>query len=629
MIKGGYTQKILRVNLTNRTYIEEPLTQELAKNYMGGAGFGLKYLFNEVPMGTGALEEGNKVIFAVGPLTGTKAPCASRMSVVAKSPLTGGAGVALTGGYFPAELKFAGYDAVIIEGKSAEPVYIYIQKGKVSFRPAEKLWGMKTSDCERTIKDELRDQNVRVACIGPAGEKLSYMAAIINERHAAGRKGLGAVMGSKNLKAIAVRGVDPVPIADEKAFAKARKRMLQAMKDSPVVYPEFSKHGTPMTVEVTGGLGIFPVDNWSRTGEWVPLEELGIPGNNKKKSGKKYCYICPVGCTQEKLATDGEYAGYLSAPEFETIYSFGGVTGVDNLDSIIAADFICDELGIDTMSAGVVIAFAMELYEKGILTKDDTDGLELKFGNHREMVVMLRKIAFRQGFGDILADGVRVAAAKIGKGSEKYSMHIKGLELPGYDVRGAKAHGLNLATAYTGADHNRGYAFQEIFGIPIPYPVDRFAVEGKGKLTKWNQDMRSATCDCPPMCAFLLDMAVPEIAAENTADLVSAATGLEFTPEEVYQVGERVNNLARVFNIREGQRREDDTLPERLLTEPLKAGNSKGQYISRQELDQMLDEYYQERGWNDEGIPTREKLESLGLPEAIEALEKIGGVKID
>ena len=207
------------------------------------------------------------------------------------------------------------------------------------------------------------------------------------------------------------------------------------------------------------------------------------------------------------MATDGEYAGYLSAPEFETIYSFGGVTGVDNLDSIIAADFICDELGIDTMSAGVVIAFAMELYEKGILTKDDTDGLELKFGNHREMVVMLRKIAFRQGFGDILADGVRVAAAKIGKGSEKYSMHIKGLELPGYDVRGAKAHGLNLATAYTGADHNRGYAFQEIFGIPIPYPVDRFAVEGKGKLTKWNQDMRSATCDCPPMCAFLLDVA--------------------------------------------------------------------------------------------------------------------------
>ena len=204
----------------------------------------------------------------------------------------------------------------------------------------------------------------------------------------------------------------------------------------------------------------------------------------------------------------------------------------------------------------------------------------------------------------------------------KYSMHIKGLELPGYDVRGAKAHGLNLATAYTGADHNRGYAFQEIFGIPIPYPVDRFAVEGKGKLTKWNQDMRSATCDCPPMCAFLLDMAVPEIAAENTADLVSAATGLEFTPEEVYQVGERVNNLARVFNIREGQRREDDTLPERLLTEPLKAGNSKGQYISRQELDQMLDEYYQERGWNDEGIPTREKLESLGF-EAIEALEKL------
>ena len=629
MSAGGYTGKVLRVNLTHQSYCEEPLKQEIARQYLGGAGFGLKYLFDEVPMGTGALEEGNKLIFATGPLTGTKAPCASRMSVAAKSPLTGGAGVALSGGYFPAELKFAGYDLIIIEGKSPKPVYLYIRNGMVSFRPAAKLWGMKTSDCERVIKNDLRNQNVRVACIGPAGEQLSYMAAIINERHAAGRKGLGAVMGSKNLKAVAVWGENEVALADKGAFDNARRRMLQAMKESPVVYPKFSRHGTPMTVDVTCGLGIFPAANWSRTGEWEPIEPLGMEGNNKRKSGKEYCYNCPVGCTQNKLVRNGRYAGYLSAPEFETIYSFGGQTGVDNLDSIIAADYLCDELGLDTISTGVTIGFAMELFEKGILTKKETDGVELCFGNHVAMVEMIKKIAFREGLGDILADGTRVAASKIGKGAEKYCMHIKGLELPGYDVRGAKAHGLSMATTYTGADHNRGYAFQEIFGVPVPYPVDRFEAEGKGKLTKWNQDMRAVTCDCAPMCAFLMDMAVPQIAAENTSDLVSAATGISFTPEEIYLVGERLNNLARVFNIREGMRRKDDTFPERILTEPLKAGNSKGQYISRQELDRMLDEYYRERGWTSEGVPTRKKLESLGMPEAIKSLEEVGGLNFD
>ena len=331
--------------------------------------------------------------------------------------------------------------------------------------------------------------------------------------------------------------------------------------------------------------------------------------------GAEACYNCPVGCSQIKLAKTGSYAGILTeGPEFETMFSFGGATGVENFDAVIAADRLADELGLDTISSGVTIAFAMELYEKGILSKEDTGGLELNFGNDEAMLAIIQQMAYREGIGDLLADGTKAAAEKIGKGSEKYAMHVKGLELPAYDVRGAKAHGLGYATSFTGADHCRGYAFQEIFGTPVPREVDRFAVEGKGELTKWNQDIRTATTDAPTMCAFLLDMAVVDIATENTAALMEAVTGLKLTPEEVMQVGERINNLARAFNVREGFTRADDTLPERLLTEPLKAGASKGHFISKEELAQMLDEYYAARGWDVKtGAPTSEKLSELGL----------------
>jgi aldehyde:ferredoxin oxidoreductase len=277
---------------------------------------------------------------------------------------------------------------------------------------------------------------------------------------------------------------------------------------------------------------------------------------------------------------------------------------------------------MDTISAGVTISFAMELFEKGILTLKDTDGIDLRFGNDEALIKVLRKMAFRDGsLGELLADGSLAAAKKIGKGTEKYAIQVKGLELPGYDVRALKGHGLGFATSYTGADHCRGYAFQEVFGVPIPWEVDRFAVEGKGKLTIWNQDVRTATLDCAPMCAFLLDMAIPATACQNTASLMEAVTGLSFTPEEVLEVGERINNLAKAFNVQAGFTRADDTLPERLMTEPLKAGASKGQLISREDLDTMLDEYYSLRGWDVQtGMPTREKLTDLRLEYVADAL---------
>ena len=615
MYSGGYTGKILRINLTDKTSKKEKLPLEIARDFIGGAGFGIKYLFDEVKANTDPLGPENKLIFAPGPFTGTTIPCASRMAVVAKSPLTNAVGMALSGGYFPAELKFAGYDALIIEGKAETPTYLWIKDGTVRFQDASKIWGTLTTDCQLLVKDDLRDQNIRVSCIGPAGERLSRIACIINERRSVGRKGLGAVMGSKNLKAIAVRGSGSVGIASESKYKTARASMLKSMKDSPVLYPQFAKNGTPMVVELTCEMGIFSAKNWTATGEFTPANQLGLEGQNSRKIGKEHCYDCPVGCSQLKLAKQGPYAGTLTeGPEFETIYSFGGETGVDNLDSVIAADRLSDELGLDTISAGVTIGFAMELFEKGILGPADTDGLELKFGNDQAMITLLRKMAYREGIGDLLADGTKAAAKRIGKGTDKYAIHIKGLELPAYDVRGAKAHGLNYATSYTGADHNRGYAYQEIFGIPEPWPVDRFSYENKGKLTKWNQDVRSATCDCTPMCAFILDMALPGTGPQNTAPLMEGVTGLAFTPEEVEKVGERLNNLARAFNVREGFTRADDTFPERLMTEPLKTGGSKGQLISQADLKLMLDEYYMVRGWDlKTGIPTKTKLVELGL----------------
>jgi aldehyde:ferredoxin oxidoreductase len=476
------------------------------------------------------------------------------------------------------------------------------------------LWGSQTGDCQQMIKNDLGDQNIRIACIGPAGENQIKIASIINERRAFGRKGVGAVMGSKNLKAIALRGAGTLAIADEQKFKTARADMTKQMRDSEQLYPAFAKMGTPMVVDHTTHIGIFPLNNYSATGEYDISEKIGMAVQGPMTIGKEHCYNCPVGCTQLKLSKSGNYAGALGEPEFETLYSLGGATGVDNADAIVAADRLCDELGMDTISAGLAVAFAMELSEKGLLTAQDTGCKDLKFGDHESMVKLIRMMGYREGFGDTLADGTAAAAKRIGKGSEQYAMHVKGLELPGYDVRGAKAHGLNYATSFTGADHCRGYAFQEVFGIPIPHEVDRFSAEGKGKLTKWNQDFRTVTTDCPTMCGFILDMALPATALANTAALMEGVTGMSYTPDEVLQVGERVANVAKAFNMREGFGRQDDNLPTRLMEEAIKGGESKGNKISREELDLMLTEYYTERGWDpDTGALLRPKLEELGL----------------
>ncbi|NLJ77741.1 MAG: aldehyde ferredoxin oxidoreductase family protein [Tissierellia bacterium] len=604
--------------MTDRTSRTEELDQETLRKFVGGSALGAKILYDEVPAGADPLGPDNKLIYTVGPITGTNAPCASRLNITTKSPLTGAIGNSLSGGHFPVEMKKTGYDAIVIEGKADEPVYVLIKEDKVDIRNAKKYWGLNTQDTQNYIKEDLNDLSLRISCIGPAGENISLMACIMNEARAAGRKGVGAVMGSKNLKAIVVRGDKEVPVVDPDRFQAAIREVLKNLKESDLVYPVFTHTGTVLAVDGTSALGVMPVNNFRDTGVVDYSKTLGTKAYAQYDQTKNPCYRCPMSCTQVRMARGGRYAGISTeGPEFETIYSMGSVLGVDDPELVIAADRLCDELGIDTMSSGVAIAMAMELYEEGILT--ETDGLELSFGNGDIVLPLLKMMAYREGFAEIFADGTRRAAERLGEKAKYYAMEVKGLELPAYDVRGLKAHGLNYATSFTGADHNRGYAFQEVFGIPVPHAVERLDIKGKGELTKFNQDF-AGLYDILTMCEFPVQTALPHVAQKIGAELLSASTGLEFTEEDAWQLGERLNNICRMFNIREGFSRKDDTLPRRLMEEPIKEGLSQGERISQEDLDYMLDEYYKARGWDEEGIPTPEKLRELGIEDTIDAI---------
>jgi aldehyde:ferredoxin oxidoreductase len=637
MNTGGYAGKTAWIDLTHKEVEITTTDSELMKLYMGGTGFGVKLLYDHIKPGTDPLGPENLLIFAAGPLTGSDSPSSSRMAVTARSPLTGAVGMATSGGHFPSEMKYAGFDIIAIKGAAKEPTYLLLDKGRVSFRSAKKLWGMNTFDCQEFIKEDLPGNGYRIACIGQAGEKISLIASIINERRAAGRKGLGAVMGAKKLKAVVVRGDRKVAIAEPERFQTALVELLRRYKAHPTLYSSFSKHGTSALVDSTSELGIFPTHNYSATGLYDYAEDTGYETQDKDIVRKNPCRRCPAACSQVRISQEGDYPGVLTeGPEFETAWAFGGNTGVSDVSAIYLADRLCDEYGLDTISVGSVIGFAMELYERGIITSKETDGLELNFGNHQAQIELIHKIAFRKEFGDILADGVVKASERIGRGSESYAMHVKGLELPAYDVRGAKTHGVNYSTAYTGGDHNRGYAFQEIFGIPVPIGYDRFSIDGAAELCMWNQIMEMALCDCPMICAFMISegllrdeeqgntQELTERRIGTVSELVSAATGLAFTPAELILLGERVNTLARCFNLREGFTRADDYLPERLTVEPIPGGPSKGALTSLEEQDTMLDRYYAAFGYDHGGVPTKERLKKLSLDFVTEDLQKAG-----
>lgn len=607
---GSYTNRILRVNLANRTLSEEPLSTDLIRDYIGGRGFGAKLLYDELKAGTDPLGGENELIFTTGPLAGTNAQCASRWKVMFKSPLTGTYGMSSCGGHLAPELRFAGFDAIIIKGSSTEPVYLWLHDGKYELRDATYLWGLNCDDAHTLIREELGDPRIRIACIGPAGERGVKYAGIFSDRRTAGRGGAGAVMGAKKLKAIATRGSERVELADPDGFKVAVKEQIKAYKASPT-FESFSWRGTQAMVDRTSGIyGMYPTRNF-QAGVLPNWERLGSTAFDKLRVRKTACYACMLHCGSITKMNVGRYAGVWSeGPEYETIWSFSGPMEISDIGLTIAADKLCDDLGLDTISTGNTIGFAYELYEWGLITKEDTGGLELVFGNSEPVLQLIRQIAYREGFGDLLAEGTREAARRIGKGAEQYAMQVKGLELPGYDPRGAKAHGLNLLTANMGAEHESGFAPQEIFGRKIPKEVTRLAIEGKGELTKWNQDLMALMCT-GIICAFNISSGMMNV--ELYSKLLAAATGIKDFADHDYlwQVGERIFNLERMFNVREGFGRKDDVFPSRFVRERLPDGNSRGQLF---EAECLLKEYYEARGWDtNTGIPTAAKLNGLGL----------------
>jgi len=608
-LKYGYAGNVLRINVTTSRISKEVLSDKDAKLFLGGRGLGAKYLFDELKPGTDPLGPDNKLYFVTGPLTATGAQSSSRWMVVTKSPLSNAFIRSTGGGAFGQELKSTGFDLVIIEGKAPRPTTIFINNDTVEFKDASHLWGkdLDTGTVQEMIIKELGDEKIQVACIGPAGENGTLFAAIMNLRRSASRGGVGTVMGSKNIKAIAVRGTRKVTIADKEKLNDITRDMVSAATQHPV-YGGFSHFGSSGITALMHEIGMHPVKNF-QSGHIEDFTGLTTDKMEQIFIKDVACARCFVHCGSILQVKDGPYKGSnVEGPEYETMWCFGANILNTDLGFVVAANKLCDDYGIDTIAAGVSLSFAMELYEKKILSSNDLDGIELTWGNHQAAYQLLKKIVKREGIGDVLALGTRRAAEKIGRGAEQYAMQVKGLEIPAYEPRGAKAHGLNIATSTIGASHMTGYGMQELFGIPVQ--VDRFAVGGKGALTRQNQD-KTAAYDSLIVCGF--PACFGWISPEIYAQLLVAATGIEEFGDVAYLIkaGERIYNLERLFNMREGLQRKDDYLPERFIKEPVPDGASKGQVF---EMDRLLDDYYQARGWDIKtGVPTKAKLEELDL----------------
>ncbi|MBW2030018.1 MAG: aldehyde ferredoxin oxidoreductase family protein [Deltaproteobacteria bacterium] len=607
---AAYAGKIGWVDLTEGKTSVQDLGEKVARKYLGGKGLGACLLYSHLKPQTDPYDPANILIFVTGPLTGTNFPAVSRSGVVTRSPLTGTFLDSYSGGFFGTQLKWSGFDAVVIKGRAEKPSYLILEDQGIHIKEASHLWGLTTSEAEKCLKEELssgKGERMSVACIGPAGENLVRFANIINEKRAHGRGGAGAVMGSKNLKAVVVRGRRNISMADERRFKEIVKQCRTKIADHPMTGKGgiFPKVGTMMTVDVTQETGTLPTRNWQEN-TFEHTRDINGDAFLEYTLRPRACFACPIGCSRDtKALVDGkEYV--TEGPDYETIYALGANCEISDPEVVIAADRVCDDLGIDTISLGVTASFGMECFERGLISKEDSEGIDLSFGNGKALLELILRIVERKGIGGILAEGVKRASEKIA-GSSDFAIHVKGLELPGYDPRGMKGQGLTYALADRGGCHVRSNTLRtELLGLPKP--IDRYDYKGKAKMVRELQ-LNYALFDCVITCLFGAFAITPE----DYAAAISAATGWSLSVQDLKTIAERAWNLTRLFNVREGFTRKDDTLPERLFKDASTRGPSKGQVVDRDSFERMLDEYYQEAGWDKNGIPTPEKLQELSL----------------
>ena len=604
--------KVLWVDLTAGRVEERPLDPGTARAYIGGRGLGIRHLLDEVDPRVDPFSEDNDLVLATGPLTGTSAPTGARYMVMTKSPLTGAVTCSNSGGKFPAALKKAGWDAIVVRGKASEPLYLWVNGARAELRSAGHLWGKDVQETDAAVRAET-DPSAKTSVIGPAGESGVLFASIMNDRHrAAGRSGVGAVMGFKKLKAIAVKGEGKVELADQDRFKSLVAGFLDRFKKTyeggPVPLREW---GTAITAVGTQNFGVFPTRNF-QAGLFEGWEKIDGRALTKQYLVRpKACFACPIACGRGTKIPDGPYAGEGEGPEYETVYSLGSDCGVDDLAAVTKANYICNEMGMDTITMGATIACAMEMSEKGLIPAQDI-GLdrELRFGDARALVELTRLTGRLEGFGRLLAQGSLRLARHYGR--SEFAMVAKGQEFAGYDPRGEQGMGLAYATSPIGASHMRGDpAYIELLGVPKQ--LDPLTHHDKPQIVKDFQDAFSVI-DAAGLCVFfsVRNYVRPDetIKPEGITELLIAATGMNYSLEEVCTVGERIFNAERLFLSLAGFSRKDDTLPARIVSEPMPDGPAKGMVCR---LDEMLDEYYRLRGWDANGIPTQDKLKELGL----------------
>lgn len=605
---NGYGGRILRVNLTNGTVTKEPTPPDVARDFIGGRGFGIYFLLKEVPKGADPLGPENKLIISSGPISGMMIPGGGKCDWTTKAPLTGGYASASMGGHFTAEMRYAGLDSIILEGISPKPVYLFIDDDKIELRDASDLWGKATFTVEKQFKEKLGEE-FQVAVIGVGGENLVPYACINHDYgRQAGRGGVGAVMGSKKVKAIVVHGTKSIPVADMDAYRKAGMALYKACKDSEGL-KDWTRYGTTIVVSWCDEVGALPTRNFS-AGSFEDGKNLYGPVMREKiVITDKGCFGCPSPCG--KYSRNKKYNSYVEGPEYETIGMMGSNLGIDDIEAVAQANLLCDDLGIDTISAGNAIGWAMECYEKGIFTKKDTDGLDLKFGNVDATFTLIEKIARREGLGALLAEGVKRASKKVGKGSEKFAIQVKGMEQSAYATHNATAMLLAYMTCDVGAHHNRAWA------ITYDLQVGREkVVPEKVARVIWLQNFR-------PMFDVLGGCRLQWVELGIDRDLyvpaLEAITGIQRSWEDLDKVGERIWNLTRLFWVREneGFGRAWDMPSPRFYEEAPKSGATKGQITKLEDINRLLDMYYEQRGWTSDGLPKLETIESLGLKAVV------------